>query len=88
MLDAVAADACSGMHTMAQAVACESEACQRAAIMIASLTTSWTSFSDDQLDQLADAGAVRGLARSVQAQCPATKGHSSQPFCLAVFSSW
>ena len=63
MLDAVAADACSRMHTLKQALVCEAEACQRSAIMIASLTTSWTSFSEDQLEQLAEAGGVTALVR-------------------------
>ena len=63
MLDAVAADACSRMHLLKQALVSKAEACQRSAIMIASLTTSWTSFSEDQLEQLAEAGGVAALVR-------------------------
>ncbi|KAK9820717.1 hypothetical protein WJX74_001397 [Apatococcus lobatus] len=66
MLDAVAADACSAMHMLTQALVCESEACQRSAIMIASLTTSWTTFSEEQHEQLAEAGGVAGLVRYIE----------------------
>ena len=63
MLNAAAADACSKLQTLAQALVCEAEACQHSAIMIASLTTSWTPFMDEQLEHLAEAGAVDGLVR-------------------------
>ena len=69
MLDAVAADACSGMQPLAEALVSESEACQRAAIMIASLTTSWTSWTDDQAEELTEAGCIDGLVRQASMIC-------------------
>lgn len=68
LLKAAAADACSKLQTLAQALACEAEACQHAAIMIASLTMSWAPFLDEQLEQLAEAGGVDGLIRSALVQ--------------------
>ena len=63
MLDGVVADARANVHPLALTMVSESETCQRAALMIASLIMSWAVWAPEQVEEIAAAGGIGALVR-------------------------